>query len=213
MKTKVSLVSVSTLGVAASAFGSVHVITDPLALDTDGEQWFLEGASGSTLLATFDLWSSTYWGSSSVSADFPNQVYNNLRLAAEPGPQVKNPAEGVEISAGLFTNTVNWAGLTYYGVIYSTWSNFSKGQAGYFAFRFDSGNGTQYGWANATINTGSITLNSWAWADAGQTLAVGATEPTAPAVPEPKETVAALGLLAAGAVGMRRYLSSRKQAA
>ncbi|MDP0499828.1 MAG: hypothetical protein Q7P63_06970 [Verrucomicrobiota bacterium JB022] len=213
----VTLLSVSTLGVSATTFGAINVVTSPLTLDTDGDIWYLEGGStGATALASFDTWiffySSTYSVYTSRRAYFPAGNYNNFKIALDGSNRVASLAEGVEISASLLTNADSGLTLTSSSWVDWNWREFSFGEAGFIAFEFDSGNGVQYGWANVTLNVGQITINSWAWADAGETLTVGQTEST-PAVPEPKETMAALGLLAAGAVGMRRYLASRKSAA
>ena len=80
---------------------------------------------------------------------------------------------------------------------------------GYFAFQFDVGNGTQYGWGQLTLDSGSpaniFTLNKIAWADAGQSLFVGETG----VIPEP----GSLGLLAMGAAGLVAWRRRRAQAA
>ncbi|KAF0095956.1 MAG: hypothetical protein E1N59_732 [Puniceicoccaceae bacterium 5H] len=221
-------ISVSTLGVTASALGGVHLVTDPLTLDADGDQWFLEGgATGSTLVADFGLVSSggtnAGYGYGGLNAFFPQTGANNFKVALNGQGQVKYQADGVEISDGLFTSSAGSNLLVASGFEFAnTWDEFvtgsmeyTMGKTGYFAFKFDSGSGTQYGWANVSISQEYVTLHQWAWADSGEILNVGGTEatPTTPSVPEPKETIAALGLLAAGAVGMRRYLQSRQRAA
>lgn len=70
---------------------------------------------------------------------------------------------------------------------------------GYMAFKFDVGNGTQYGWAEVSLVDGAPTnvyqVERIAWADPGESLAVGQT---GTAIPEP----ASLGALALGAVGL-----------
>ncbi|MDP0499827.1 MAG: hypothetical protein Q7P63_06965 [Verrucomicrobiota bacterium JB022] len=221
MKSKnVTLLSVSSLGVSATAFGAINFVANPVTLDTDGDIWYLEGGSSGTALARLDSWSSVTTftvGSSTYTSSyryayFPSPAYNNLKIALDGSNRVASLAEGVEISASLLTNADSGLTLTSSSGPGWHWRQFLFGEAGFIAFEFDSGNGVQYGWANVTLNVGQITINSWAWADAGETLTVGQTEST-PAVPEPKETMAALGLLAAGAAGMRRYLASRKSAA
>lgn len=74
-------------------------------------------------------------------------------------------------------------------------SQFLTGPNGYLGFRFNVGEGTQYGWAEFTQNEGP-NLNVWtldriAFADAGESLTAGQ-------VPEP----GALGVLAMGATAL-----------
>ena len=76
----------------------------------------------------------------------------------------------------------------------------------YIGFRFDgdratSGRQNLYGWARATFNShNDWNIHEWAYEDViGEAIAVGATG----VIPEP--TSASLGLLALGAVGLRRW--------
>ena len=73
----------------------------------------------------------------------------------------------------------------------------------YIGFRFDgdrttSGRQNLYGWARVTyVSRSSLTIHEWAYEDVpGEAIAVGI-------IPEP--TSASLGLLALGAVGLRRW--------
>ena len=81
----------------------------------------------------------------------------------------------------------------------------SDDTSSYIGFRFDgdrtaSGRQNLYGWARVTLDyRNSFTIHEWAYEDVlGEAIAVGQT-----IIPEP--TSASLGLLALGAVGLRRW--------
>lgn len=81
----------------------------------------------------------------------------------------------------------------------SQWTSIGSG---YIGFRFDLGNGVQYGWAQLNMTTGprlnAYTIIDYAYADPGETLVAGQ-------VPEP----GSLGLLAFGAVGLLLWRQKR----
>ena len=70
-------------------------------------------------------------------------------------------------------------------------------ETGYIGFRFDIAGGTHYGWAEATIRNGLLTISE-AWYEdvAGASINV--------AVPEVSQFSLGLGALAMGAAGLRR---------
>ncbi|MEM7456898.1 MAG: PEP-CTERM sorting domain-containing protein [Planctomycetota bacterium] len=128
-------------------------------------------------------------------------------VGATAGPYAypSNLAYGQNISTLGFVSAGNrgdmaWGG----GYSQSQWVDTD----GYFAFRFDVGNGTQYGWGQLTLDSGApaniFTLNAIAFADPGQSLFVGETM-----IPEP----GSLGLLAMGAAGLVAWRRRRAQAA
>jgi hypothetical protein len=94
-----------------------------------------------------------------------------------------------------------------YGAGYAN-SQFLSPGIGFIGFRFDVGNGMQFGWARVNMGgtTGNeFTLIDYAWGDPGDMIRTGQT-----AIPEP----GSLGLLAVGAVGLvfwrkRRAIAAR----
>ncbi|MEM7453883.1 MAG: PEP-CTERM sorting domain-containing protein [Planctomycetota bacterium] len=78
-----------------------------------------------------------------------------------------------------------------FGTSFSYWPD----NDGYLAFQFDVGHGTQYGWAELSLVSGTplneYRLERYAWADPGESLFAGQ-------VPE----AGSLGLLALGALGL-----------
>lgn len=87
-------------------------------------------------------------------------------------------------------------------------SQFLSPGVGYLGFRFDTGAGTQYGWARVDMDGApynGYTLIDWAYADPGEAIAVGQTG----VIPEP----GSLGLLAAGAVGLLAWRRARAKKA
>lgn len=98
---------------------------------------------------------------------------------------------------------------------------FTSGSPGYFGFKFvntPNGNATHYGWAKATLTNGgtfgTFEISEWAYNDvAGGSITVGDTGSVSTGdVPEPSSfAITGLGLLAAGASGVRRYRRDRKQ--
>ena len=82
-------------------------------------------------------------------------------------------------------------------------SQFLQPGTGYLGFRFDVGNGTQYGYAEVIMDGNPLntaTLVKYAWADPGEAIRAGQ-------IPEPN----ALGILALGAVGIASWRRSRKE--
>ena len=92
----------------------------------------------------------------------------------------------------------------YSGFPNSQWVG--AGLMGFIGFKFDAGNGTQYGWARVRMDSGpsanTYTLIDYAFADPGENIATGQ-------VPEP----GSLGLLALGGAGLLAWRKRRKKEA
>ncbi len=85
----------------------------------------------------------------------------------------------------------------------------AAGSPQYIGFKFGDATHTYYGWANITINTQDVTVNSWAYENtSGTAIAVPSV-----AIPEPADAAVGLGLLAFGAAGVRAYRRRKQQAA
>ena len=108
------------------------------------------------------------------------------------------------VSAGNFVNfNGNFFATLAYGYGYDN-SQFLSAGLGFIAFRFDVGNGVQYGWARVNMNgspDNGFTLIDYAWGDPGDVIRTGQ-------VPEP----GSLGLLAVGAVGILLWRKRRSAA-
>jgi len=136
-----------------------------------------------------------------ISNEFRGKAYGGFRYPSNLGP-------GVIVSAGAFVahSGSKFATLAYHGgYAHSQWLN--KG-TGFIGFKFSTFAGTEYGWAQLTMNEGepgnSFTLKDFAWADSGTPIFTGETA----VVPEP----GTLSLLASGAVGLLLWRRQRANA-
>ena len=95
-------------------------------------------------------------------------------------------------------------------------AQFTDRTPGYFGFKLLKSGSTYYGWAKATLTEGTygeFSITEWAYNDvAGASITVGDTGNSA--VPEPSSfAITGLGLLAAGAGGVRRWRREKKDKA
>ena len=136
-----------------------------------------------------------------LSNQFRGKAYGGFFYPSNLGP-------GVNVSTGAFVAAgKTFATLAYHGgYAHSQW--LQKG-TGFIGFKFTGFGGTEYGWAQLTMNEGepgnSFTLKDFAWADPGTPIFTGETA----VVPEP----GTLGLLAVGAVGLLLWRRQRATAA
>jgi hypothetical protein len=75
---------------------------------------------------------------------------------------------------------------------------------GFVGFKFNVGNGTQYGWARVRIirnRARTFILRDYAWADPGETITAGQTIPS-PGGVATMPAACSLGLLALGSIGL-----------
>jgi len=115
---------------------------------------------------------------------------------------------GENVSAGRFYSV---AGNPGYGVLIHFWSDgpFAPPNGGigrgFVGFRFNTGNGTQYGWARIKTETGSNyhvhdLIKDYAWGDVGDAILTGQRHSLQPA--NANSVAGSLGLLAFGAQGL-----------
>ena len=127
---------------------------------------------------------------------------------------VSDLPSGENVSAGRFYSV---AGHPDHGVLFTNWSDgeFAANTGrlrGFVGFRFNTGNGTQYGWARIeTKNPGNNhtrdVIKDYAWGDVGDVILTGQTQSlqqgNANSVP------GSLGLLAFGAQGLDAWRTQR----
>jgi hypothetical protein len=125
---------------------------------------------------------------------------------------------GENVSAGRFSSV---AGNPLIGVLISNWSDGQFSPVGgpellgFVGFRFNTGNGTQYGWAR--IETKDVIINgrhhirdnikAYAWGDPGDIILTGQTHSLQPA--NANSVPGSLGLLAFGAQGLDAWRTQR----
>ena len=121
-------------------------------------------------------------------------------------------SHGLNVSSGKFYSV---AGNPDHGVLFTAWSdgNFSAPASGFVGFRFNTGKGTQYGWAR--IKTKDFSdhtrdlIKDYAWGDPGDAILTGQTHSLEPA--NANSVAGSLGLLAFGAQGLDAWRTQRTQ--
>jgi hypothetical protein len=118
---------------------------------------------------------------------------------------------GENVSAGEFLSV---AQNPFYGVLFSEISDgsFAPDARGFVGFRFNIGNGTQYGWVRIETkldNQGRVrdTIRDYAWGDVGDAILTGQTQSLQPA--NANSIGGSLGLLAFGAQGLDAWRLQR----
>lgn len=200
---KISVTSLTTLISAAAADAAIITNTD---LGLPGftvnnafvfAEWNFDNAgSAEAVVTVFNAGNSVLlaFGSNFVTASGAGTGLLNLATTAYV-------SSGKSIGVGTATVVRNGQMLTAVRQ-----SGFDSGVIGYLGFQFDPGDGLQrYGWAEviitAQLNNSSFQVLEWAYEDTPDlAIQVGST-----AVPEPEMAAVGLGVLAAGAAGLRRW--------
>ncbi len=146
-------------------------------------------------------------GPTGTNGGYGAYLFKNLANAFQVGNTL---AAGNTFRVGGYFGVDHPSGLmafysSFKGVGFPT-SGGAGNYIGNIGFKFKTGGSTHYGWANVNFvsaNPDTMTVNSWAYESTANTaITVGA-------VPEPVETGAALGLLAGGVAGLRRWRAAR----
>ncbi len=166
---------------------------------SNGASLFFENFGGST------FWQHFYFlmkGVISGSARAYAQGFSGFNL-------LSNLPSGENVSAGRFGSV---AGNPGYGVLIANWSDgaFAPPEferlRGFVGFRFNTGNGTQYGWARIQTkddNNHRIhdVIKDYAWGDVGDRIRTGQKSSSGDMVDAVTDS-GSVGLLALGAAGL-----------
>jgi hypothetical protein len=130
---------------------------------------------------------------------------------------VSNLPSKENVSAGVFVSVTGFP-----GILISNWSDgqFSpiggsgSGQ-GFVGFRFNTGNGTQYGWARISTHNAIVNgrnhirdnIQEYAWGDVGEVILTGQKQSLQPT--NANSVPGSLGLLAFGAQGLDAWRTQR----
>jgi hypothetical protein len=174
---------------------------------SNGASFFFFNIFGSTFVQTFTF---LMKGVISGSARGYFQGFGGFN-------ELSNLPPGENVSAGRFLSV---AGNPGYGVLIAHWSDeaFAPPQfgrlRGFVGFRFNIGNGTQYGWAriqtrNDNNNRIHDVINDYAWGDVGDAILTGQKHSFQPA--SANSVPGSLGLLAFGAQGLDVWRTQRPE--
>jgi hypothetical protein len=128
---------------------------------------------------------------------------------------LSNLPSGENVSAGRFYSV---AGDPDHGVVFENFSdgNFQPyyGTRGFIGFQFNTGNGTQYGWARIQTRRdinyrAHEVIKDYAWGDVGDAILTGQKHSLQPA--NANSVPGSLGLLASGARGLELWRSTRSE--
>jgi len=225
-------IAAGAAGVAGTptAEAEIHISGNVAIKLTGNAQATLPLSNGASLVFENIAMGTTFWqsffflikGATSASA---RQSFHHW---------LSNLPEGDNIAVGQFYSV---AGNPDHGIVFT---HFSDGQfqpfyatRGYIGFRFNTGKGTQYGWAKIQTKTPDPNNNKfrahefikeYAWGDPGDEIHVGQRRldedeaQVAPqavkdgdGIPRMTDTQGSLGLLALGAVGLRAWRAKRAE--
>ena len=174
-----------------------------LPLSNGASLFFKNSQGGDTFLQTFTF---QMKGAISGSARGSDQRYGRIFL--------HNLPSGENVSAGRFYSV---AGHPRHGVLFTQWSDgeFANPASGFVGFRFNTGMGTQYGWAR--IKTRDINnhthdvIRDYAWGDVGDSIRTGQKSSSGDMVDTVTDS-GSVGLLALGAAGLVAWRKRRELA-
>jgi hypothetical protein len=200
-------------GLSSSAEAEIHYSGNVSITLTGNAHATLPLSNGASLYfeninlgSTFEQFFFLMKGVMSGSARGSDQHYSRIFL--------HNLRSGVNVSAGRFYSVT---GNPNHGVLFTNWSdgefaaNTGRGR-GFVGFRFNTGNGTQYGWARIeTKNPGNNhtrdVIKDYAWGDTGDPILTGQTQSLQQG--NVNSIPGSLGLLAFGAQGLEAWRTQR----
>ena len=206
----------STFAGVGSAEAEIHYSGDVSIKLKGHARATLPLSNGASLVFQNKDTGSTFW------QDFDFVITGAISGSARPvyGSRfvfLANLPAGENVSAGSFSSV---AGHPNIGVLISNWSDgqftpVGESGRGFVGFRFNSGNGTQYGWARISTRDDIINgrhhirdnIKDYAWGDVGDDISTGQTQSLQPA--NATSVAGSLGLLAFGAQGVDTWRTQR----
>ncbi|HEY2713817.1 MAG TPA: hypothetical protein VGI60_14985 [Chthoniobacterales bacterium] len=203
----------SGLGLTSAAEGEIHysgIVNLKMRGVQTGTLPLTEGASLRFFIYDF--------GSGSGYAPATFQITGAESAAArEAYFQVADIKRGSRVSIGPFTSVGNQQRSNIRGLYGG--SNFGSHGGGFIGFKFNIGNGTQYGWARLQVSqevpppfSFRYIIKDYAWGDPGDPIAAGQKKSRGENVSITPEAAGSLGLLALGAIGLDTWRGARGQA-
>ena len=209
----------SAFGLSATAEAEIHYSGDVSIKLTGNAQASLPLSNGASLVFENKDPGSTFWQdfdfliSGAISGSARGRPYGFGRIFLSNLPAREN------VSAGRFSSV---AGNPDYGVLISNWSDgqFAPPEfgriRGFVGFRFNTGSGTQYGWARIQTrddNNNHIhdVIKDYAWGDVGDSIRTGQKSSSGDMVDTVTDS-GSVGLLALGAAGLVAWRKRREQA-
>ena len=208
----------SAFGLSASAEAEIHYSGNVSIQLTGNAQASLPLTNGASLVFQNIFGGTTFLQhfhflmkgviSGSARGYFPHSGFFN----------VSNLPPRENVSAGEFFSVAGKPGI---GVLISFWSDgafappeFGRIQ-GFVGFRFNTGNGTQYGWARIQTGDGNNhrihdVIKDYAWGDVGDRIRTGQKSSAGNMVDTVTES-GSVGLLALGAAGLVAWRKRRGQ--
>lgn len=182
----------------------IHLVGDDRATLplSNGAYLRFENFFGTTFIQTFTF---AIKGAITGSARGVRYFPGSLRLS-NLGPREN-------VSAGSFLPIP-----PHHGVLFTNWSDgqWAIGADGFIGFRFNTGNGTQYGWARIKTETGFTgnyhvhdLIKDYAWGDVGDAILTGQRHSLESA--KANSVAGSLGLLALGAQGLDAWRTQRRE--
>jgi hypothetical protein len=203
-----------SIGISSSAEAEIHYSGNVAIKLTGNAQATLPLSNGASL-----VFQNIFRGSTFLQ-DFYLSFKGVISGSARPGPihnWLLDLPLGVNVSAGRF---ISVAGDPDRGTIFNFFSDgyFQPyyGTRGFIGFRFNNGNGTQYGWARIeTKIDGNYlaheTIKDYAWGDAGDRIRTGQKSSSGDIVDVVTDS-GSVGLLALGAAGLITWRKRREPA-
>ena len=206
----------STFAGAGSAEAEIHYSGDVFIILTGNAQATLPLSSGAYLVFQNIDPGTTFWqdldflikGAISGSARDDFTTFYRAFLSNLPSRE--------NVSAGKFSSV---AANPNRGVLISNFSDgdfgpIDEGPRGFIGFRFNTGKGTQYGWARIKVNIDThfrihAAIKDYAWGDVGDAILTGQKQSLQGA--NAKSIAGSLGLLAFGAQGLDAWRAPRTQ--